>query len=195
MTGILNWIDTLFFGLRRIYAAGVEMPERPAINFAGPGIAATDDPANNRTTVTVAPGDMLFYYHKTADDALASDGTREIVISGPFGSSNATLVGAHFIPSGELTAHAGDYAELEVSVFDLDEGVRVRTAAVGSTIPSGGTGATGNWAGFVSVQLADLTSGAPFGSREALSFRVTKAGSGVVVPAGTLVVVCRPAAA
>ncbi|WP_437798512.1 hypothetical protein [Sorangium sp. So ce693] len=194
MGKVLNWIDTLLFGVRRIHAAGVEMPERPAINFTGKGVTATDDPANNRTTVTVAPGDMLFYYHKTADDALDSDATREIVISGPFGTSNATLVGAHFIPAGLLPAHATNYAELELGVRDLDEGVSVRTAALGRTIPSG-TYATGSWGGFVSVELTDLTSGAPFGPREALSFRINKHDSGVVVPAGTLVVVCRPAAA
>ncbi|WP_438041458.1 hypothetical protein [Sorangium sp. So ce128] len=191
---ILNWIDTLFFGVRRVFAAGVEVPERPAINFAGGGVTVSDDPANNRTTVTVAPGDMLFYYHKTDDDALDSDDTREIVISGPFGTSNATLVGASFIPSGLLAAHATNYAELELSVRDVDEGVVVRVAATGLTIPSG-TNATGNWAGFVPVPLTDLTSGAPFGPREALSFRINKYGSGVPVPAGTLVVVCRPAAA
>ncbi|WP_437279359.1 hypothetical protein WME90_02025 [Sorangium sp. So ce375] len=194
MAGILNWIDTLFFGVRRLYAAGTELPERPAINFAGPGVTATDDPANNRTTVTVAPGDMVFYYYKTADDALASDDTREIVISGPFGSSNATLVSVHFIPSGLLSAHATNYAELDLSVRDIDEGVVVRGAAMGRTIPSG-TYATGGWGGFTPVPLTDLTSGSPFGPREALSFRITKGGSGVPVPAGTLVVVCRPAAA
>ncbi|WP_437318260.1 hypothetical protein [Sorangium sp. So ce385] len=35
MSRVLNWIDTLFFGVRRIFAAGVELPERPALNFVG----------------------------------------------------------------------------------------------------------------------------------------------------------------
>jgi len=51
---MLSWIDTLFFGVRRILAAGVELPERPAINFAGAGVVVTDDPANNRTNVAIA---------------------------------------------------------------------------------------------------------------------------------------------
>lgn len=51
---MLNWIDTLFFGVRRILAAGVELPERPALNFVGAGVAVTDDPANNRTQVAIA---------------------------------------------------------------------------------------------------------------------------------------------
>ncbi|WP_437623403.1 hypothetical protein [Sorangium sp. So ce1151] len=52
---VLNWIDALFFGYRLIHAAGVEMPERPAMNIAGAGVTVTDDPANNRTDVAFAP--------------------------------------------------------------------------------------------------------------------------------------------
>jgi|GEM_PF-3624613 len=42
----LNWLDTLFFGVRRVLAGGVELPERPALNFVGASI--TDNPAENR---------------------------------------------------------------------------------------------------------------------------------------------------
>ena len=45
----LNWIDALFFGVRRILAAGVELPERPALNFVGASV--TDNPAENRIDV------------------------------------------------------------------------------------------------------------------------------------------------
>ncbi|WP_437285671.1 hypothetical protein [Sorangium sp. So ce406] len=48
---MLNWIDTLFFGIRRILAAGVELPERPALNFVG--AVVTDNPAENRTDVFI----------------------------------------------------------------------------------------------------------------------------------------------
>lgn len=56
MSRVLNWIDTLFFGVRRIFAAGVELPERPALNFVG--AICTDNPAENRTDVFV-PGAWL----------------------------------------------------------------------------------------------------------------------------------------
>ncbi|WP_437502312.1 hypothetical protein [Sorangium sp. So ce1099] len=56
MSRVLNWIDTLFFGVRRIFAAGVELPERPALNFVG--AVVTDNPAENRTDVFV-PGAWL----------------------------------------------------------------------------------------------------------------------------------------
>jgi len=55
---MLNWIDTLFFGVRRILAAGVELPERPALNFTGAGVAVTDDAANNRINVAI-PGGVI----------------------------------------------------------------------------------------------------------------------------------------
>jgi hypothetical protein len=53
---MLNWIDALFFGVRRIFFDGVEQPERPAVNFTGDGVSVADDPANNRTTVTISGG-------------------------------------------------------------------------------------------------------------------------------------------
>ncbi|MGK4001094.1 hypothetical protein WMF31_00615 [Sorangium sp. So ce1036] len=49
---ILSWIDTLFFGVRRILAAGVELPERPALNFVG--AVCADNPAENRTDVFIS---------------------------------------------------------------------------------------------------------------------------------------------
>lgn len=49
---LLNWIDTLFFGVRRILSGGVELPERPAINFEGATV--TDNPAENRIDVSMS---------------------------------------------------------------------------------------------------------------------------------------------
>lgn len=46
---MLNWIDALFFGVRRIFGGGIELPERPALNFIG--AICTDNPAENRTDV------------------------------------------------------------------------------------------------------------------------------------------------
>jgi hypothetical protein len=53
MSGPLSWIDTLFFGVRRIFAAGSELPERPALNFVGATV--TDNPGENRTDVVLGP--------------------------------------------------------------------------------------------------------------------------------------------
>ncbi|MGK4000650.1 hypothetical protein [Sorangium sp. So ce1024] len=51
MSRVLSWIDTLFFGVRRTFAAGVELPERPALNFVG--AVVTDNPAENRADVFI----------------------------------------------------------------------------------------------------------------------------------------------
>jgi hypothetical protein len=47
---LLNWIDTMFFGVRRILTGGVELPDRPALNFEG--VTVVDNPAKNRIDVT-----------------------------------------------------------------------------------------------------------------------------------------------
>src|SRR3978361_1108339 len=53
MATLLNWIDTMFFGIRRLFdPADNELPERPAVKFAG-ACSVVDDPAGNRTVVTV----------------------------------------------------------------------------------------------------------------------------------------------
>jgi hypothetical protein len=47
---LLNWIDTMFFGVRRILTGGVELPDRPALNFEGARVV--DNPAKNRIDVS-----------------------------------------------------------------------------------------------------------------------------------------------
>jgi hypothetical protein len=47
---LLNWIDTMFFGIRRILTGGGELPDRPALNFEGATVV--DNPAKNRIDVT-----------------------------------------------------------------------------------------------------------------------------------------------
>lgn len=53
---MLNWMDALLFGLRRVFVGSIEMPERPAIQ-CGWGITATDDPNTNRTVLSVVSAD------------------------------------------------------------------------------------------------------------------------------------------
>jgi len=47
----LNWLDTLFFGVRRVLSGGVELPQRPALNFVGASV--TDNPAENRIDIAL----------------------------------------------------------------------------------------------------------------------------------------------
>ena len=68
----LNWIDALFFGVRRILAAGVELPERPAINFVGASV--TDNPAENRIDVVIQGSGLRRISPVVTSDYTASPG-------------------------------------------------------------------------------------------------------------------------
>ncbi|AKT38245.1 hypothetical protein [Chondromyces crocatus] len=90
----LNWIDALFFGVRRILAGGVEMPERPAINFVGATV--TDNPAENRIDVVLGGSGLRKISPIVTSDYTASpgelvrvDGHRAIVITLPPAAPNA----------------------------------------------------------------------------------------------------------
>src|SRR5262245_62129319 len=53
MGTLLNWIDTMFFGIRRLFdGSDAELPERPAVKVTG-ACSLVDDPTNNRTLITV----------------------------------------------------------------------------------------------------------------------------------------------
>lgn len=54
----LSWLDRLLFGIRLILDPdGVELPDRPALQFAGEGIQSVeDDPTNKRTVVSIGAG-------------------------------------------------------------------------------------------------------------------------------------------
>ena len=65
---LLNWIDTMFFGIRVLFSEGdVELPARPALQIVG--VTLADDPANNRTVMTV--------------HAMESDGAGGFVLGSP----------------------------------------------------------------------------------------------------------------
>lgn len=68
----LNWLDALFFGVRRILAAGAELPERPAVNFVGASV--TDNPAENRIDVAFQGSGLRRISPVVTSDYTASPG-------------------------------------------------------------------------------------------------------------------------
>lgn len=52
----LSWLDSLLFGIRKIFyvldGTTIEAPERPAIKLVG-DVTVADDPVNKRTTITI----------------------------------------------------------------------------------------------------------------------------------------------
>jgi hypothetical protein len=124
-----------------------------------------------------------------APDAAAGD-TVEIPISGPPGVL-WTITAARYIANDILFADASNYAVLRVRVND--GGSFLGDAAIGNTTPSG-TNSTGDWVPYANVNLT-LQAGLlafPFNGTDRIAFAIGKVGTGVIVPAGVLEVVCVP---
>jgi hypothetical protein len=122
-------------------------------------------------------------------DAAAGD-TVEIPISGPPGVP-WTITSAKYIANDILFADASNYAVLRVRVND--GGSFLGNAAVGNTTPSG-TNSTGDWVPYADVNLTLQSAllAFPFASTDRIAFSIGKVGTGVIVPAGVLEVVCVP---
>lgn len=51
----MSWLDTLVYGYRLVFGGAGELPQRGVLEFRGPGVSVTDDPATQRTVVEVVP--------------------------------------------------------------------------------------------------------------------------------------------
>lgn len=119
-----------------------------------------------------------FSHHvKEADDSAAGDATAEIPV---FQAQDAvTITGAFYLPASTLTANDTDYATLLCYRRDSSGGSQATIASVATT-----TGGSGNWTAFDGVSLGTLSNTA-IASGEMVTFEITKAASGVVVPRGS----------
>jgi hypothetical protein len=50
----MSWITDKLLGIRRILFAGLEFPERGAVNFTGAGVTVSDNPSEKRTEIDIA---------------------------------------------------------------------------------------------------------------------------------------------
>jgi hypothetical protein len=66
----LSILDSILFGVRRIFWSSTEMPERPGIKFTGDGVSVADNATDNVTVVTIGAG------------AGAVPTTRKLLVSG-----------------------------------------------------------------------------------------------------------------
>lgn len=122
---------------------------------------------------------------KAAADSNAGDATAET----PLGVAEeaATVTAVSYLPGDALTAHADNYATLLVSKRAAGGGSKTTVASVTTQIAG-----SGDWTAWAPVDIP-VTSGA-LTAGQGLTFEIAKAGSGVVVPAGKLVVTAVPAA-
>src|SRR5262249_8485294 len=84
---------------RRVLVDGVELPDRPTINFTGAGVTVTDNPTNNRYEVSIpgaASGGGLTEVTGTAPVAVTtpSTGVRNIAVGAASGSSSGLMSAA-----------------------------------------------------------------------------------------------------
>lgn len=123
-------------------------------------------------------------YLKVAADGAAGTATTETAFARV--SRTGTIVGAWFVPSAALTADNTNNAALALAKRDGIGGGSTSVASLTTTI------ANGNWTAFVPVSLGTL-SNASVAAGNVLTFAISKNGSGVVVPAGSLIVAIAPA--
>lgn len=123
-------------------------------------------------------------YMKVAADGAAGTATTETAFSRI--SRTGTIVGAWFVPSSTLTGDASNNATLTLAKRDGAGGGASTVAAITTTAVAG------NWSAFVPVSLGTL-SNASVAAGNVLTFAISKGGTGVVVPAGTLIVAISPA--
>lgn len=83
--------------------ASVDQPPEPKLQFAGSGVAVTDDPAHNRTIVTITPGTTITYrgvwnggttYH--GGDIVARGGGSYLALGETTGNDPSTDEGLHW---------------------------------------------------------------------------------------------------
>lgn len=128
----------------------------------------------------------VYVFEKTAADAAAGDATAEIVIGAI--RRAGTILSATYYPSAALTANDTNYATLLVDQRDGAGGAPANVATANTN-----TAGTGSWTAFVGETLGTITNAAVVAGA-LLTFEITKASAGVVVPTGILVVVVEPAA-
>lgn len=121
---------------------------------------------------------------KPAADGAAGTATTETAFA-RIGRSGV-IVGAWFVPSAALSGDNTNNATLALASRDGAGGGSVSIASRATTI------ANGNWTAFVPVSLGTL-SNTSVAAGNVLTFAISKGGSGVVVPSGSLIVAIAPA--
>lgn len=132
-----------------------------------------------------ASGQLLHEdWDKEAADGAAATATAEHAL---LRASQALVVkSVEFIPDATLTANDATYASIVVQRRNADGSGAVTVASVSTkTSASGGSG---NWAAFAAVSLALTAANLVLAAGQVLTVEITKASTGVVVPAGKLVV-------
>lgn len=137
---------------------------------------------NKKVDLQVYEGvdDRQLPYKKDSADGAANTATAEHMIGRT--PNAATVESVHYCPDAALTAHDTDYATLTLWKRASGGGSQVKVAEQTTKI----TGGSGNWTQYAPVNIPVVAGALVAG--DGLLFQIAKAGAGVVVPAGTLIV-------
>lgn len=91
---------------------------------------------------------------------------------------------AVFVPHAALTADDANYGTIALVYNDGAGGADTTVATLSTTI----TGGTGNWTAFVGEALTITAANAVVATGKQLAVKFTKTGTGVAIPAGSLIV-------
>lgn len=135
--------------------------------------------------VVSAAHSVEFFIDKASADATAATTTTE-TFSGVYAARKGLIKSVVFVPtSAGLTANASNFATITVSKRDAAAGNKTAVATLITTVASSGDLTQGVGKAFVNSATAgalDVVAGG------GLTFEIAKTGTGVVVPAGKIVV-------
>ncbi|MBK8260227.1 MAG: hypothetical protein IPK80_02695 [Nannocystis sp.] len=117
-----------------------------------------------------------------AVDGTAGTTTAEVAVG--VAPNKSKLVKAYYLPGSALTANDTDYATITVSRYTAAGDSKTTIATVTTKI----TGGTGDWTAKVPVAIT-LSADNAVAAGALITYEVAKAGSGVALPAGSLVLV------
>lgn len=147
------------------------------------------DLTNKRVDLRVNEGDTDRRYQshqKTAADGAASTATSETAVG--MSVDAVTLEKVYFVPAAALTADDTNYATITASKRASGGGSKTTVASVTTQA----TGGSGNWTAWAPVEITLAAAPAPtIAALSSFTFEISKTGTGVVVPAGVLVLVTK----
>lgn len=118
---------------------------------------------------------------EAADGAAANTLAEHSIFRAP---ANLIVKSAKYIPDAALTANDATYATITVQRRNADGSGAVTVASETTKV----TGGSGNWSAFVAVSLALTAANLKLAAGQILTVEILKASTGVVVPAGQLVI-------
>jgi hypothetical protein len=131
----------------------------------------------------LSQSDVAASFAKLAADGAAATATSETAMGMISPAAGGNVVAAYFVPQAALTADPTNNATLTIQKRTAG-GAAVTIAQVTTTTAAGGTG---NWTAWQPVPIT-VSASAVANALDAITFNISKSGTGVVVPAGQILI-------